>query len=248
MEEWLSGYSTRLESVRAKALAGSSPASSASITIGTRGIINNMINLFDATEFVAPYTDLIFPGKAEDEKLLYVTRESPMMLLVRLTGLMITVAVLVVVGSLALSSVGDTFAINMGIWIVIVLLFGAIVMFGGLWWVWQVYRKTLFIITTRRLTKFIHTTPWTRYQMSLTLDKVVDSAAYSKGYLQAMFGLGTFVARSSAGNIKNFKIENIHFAEDLHNWMNKLMFTFGNEMSKLDDFRPFVPKSIGKRY
>jgi hypothetical protein len=84
--------------------------------------------------------------------------------------------------------------------------------------------------------------------MSLTLDKVVDSAAYNKGYLQAIFGLGTFVARSSAGNIKNFKIENIHFAEDLHNWMNKLMFTFGNEMVKLNDFRPFVPKVMGKRY
>jgi hypothetical protein len=84
--------------------------------------------------------------------------------------------------------------------------------------------------------------------MSLGLDKVVDSAAYSKGYFQSMFGLGTFVARSSAGNIKNFKIENIHYAEDLHNWMNKLMFVFAKETDKLDAFRPFSAKKIGERY
>ncbi|KKU58658.1 MAG: hypothetical protein UX82_C0035G0006, partial [Microgenomates group bacterium GW2011_GWE1_47_12] len=89
--------------------------------------------------------------------------------------------------------------------------------------------------------------PWTRYQMSLGLDKVVDSGAYSKGYIQAIFRLGTFVARSSAGNIKNFKIENIHYAEDLHNWMNKLMFTFNKDVAELDTFRPFVAAPMGKR-
>ena len=120
-------------------------------------------------------------------------------------------------------------------------------MMGGMWWIYQVFNKSVFIITTRRLTKFIHTTPWTRYQMSLGLDKVVDSGSYSKGYLQAMFGLGTFVARSSAGNIKNFKIENVHFAEDLPNWMNNLMFIFNKDVSELDAFKPFVAKPMGKR-
>ncbi|MEI6690953.1 MAG: hypothetical protein WCL07_04375 [bacterium] len=206
-----------------------------------------MINLFDAVEFIAPYTDLVFPGEAEDEKLLYVTRESPIMIMIRMTGFMMTVAVLMVVGSIFLSSVGKIFSINLGLAIALVLVLGALILFGGLWWMWQVYRKTLFIITTRRLTKFIHTTPWTRYQMSITIDKIVDSAAYSKGYLQAIFGLGTFVVRSSAGNIKNFKIENIHFAEDLHNWMNKLIFTFNNDLVKLDEFVAFAPKGVGKR-
>jgi len=206
-----------------------------------------MKSVFTEMEPLAPYKDLVFPGKAEDEKILYVTRESPYMLFVRLTSFMAVIGAILVVGTLLLNSVGETFEIHVGILVALLLILGAAIMFGGLWWVYRVYQKTLFIITTRRLTKFIHTTPWTRYQMSLTLDKVVDSAAYSKGYIQAMFGLGTFVARSSAGNIKNFKIENIHFSEDLHNWMNKLMFTFSNELSKLDDFKPFVAKPMGKR-
>ena len=145
------------------------------------------------------------------------------------------------------SSANNMFDLNTDAAVIWIMLLGGVVMFGGLWWVWKVYLKTIFIITTRRLTKFIHTTPWTRYQMSLGLDKVVDSAAYSKGYFQAIFKLGTFVARSSAGNIKNFKIVNIEYAEDLHNWMNKLMFTFNKETKKLDKFKPFAAKPMGKR-
>lgn len=207
-----------------------------------------MQNILEAVDLNPPYDQMIFPGKAEDEKILYVTREAPMMMGLRMTGFILIVAITMVVGAFLVSYTGEAIGFSTGMIIFVVLLLGAIVMFGGVWWIWQVYQKTMFIITTRRLTKFIHTTPWTRYQMSLGLDKVVDSAAYSKGYSQSIFGLGTFVARSSAGNIKNFKIENIHFAEDLHNWMNKLMFVFAKETEKLDEFRPFTAKKMGERY
>lgn len=206
-----------------------------------------MQNILEMAEFNPPYKDLVFPGKAEDETILYVTRESPMMLLVRLVGFSLVDAVAVLVGALLSANLGKALGFEYGGLVVIILLIGAIVMFCGMWWIYKVFNKTMFIITTRRLTKFIHTTPWNRYQMSLGLDKVVDSASYSKGYFQSIFGLGTFVARSSAGNIKNFKIENIHFAEDLHNWMNKLMFVFAKDLSKLDEFKPFVAKKMGQR-
>jgi hypothetical protein len=206
-----------------------------------------MQSIFEAVDFDKNYENIVFPGKAEDEKILYVTREAPMMLLVRLTVFMLIVATAVLIGSLMIGNMGRMLEFEVGGLIATVLLLGAVVMMGGLWWIAQVFNKTLFIITTRRLTKFIHTTPWTRYQMSLGLDKVVDSGAYSKGYIQALFGLGTFVARSSAGNIKNFKIENIHYAEDLHNWMNKLMFVFNKSTAELDQFKPFVAKPMGKR-
>lgn len=206
-----------------------------------------MQSIFEVADFDKNYEHIVFPGKAEDERILYVTREAPMMLMVRLTVFMLIVATTVLVGSLMIGNMGRMLEFEVGGMIAIVLLIGAIAMMGGLWWIAQVFNKTLFVITSRRLTKFIHTTPWTRYQMSLGLDKVVDSGAYSKGYIQALFGLGTFVARSSAGNIKNFKIENIHYAEDLHNWMNKLMFTFNKSVAELDSFKPFVAKPMGKR-
>lgn len=206
-----------------------------------------MQSIFEIAEFGKNYDEIVFPGKAEDERILYVTREAPMMLMVRLTVFTLVVATAVLVGALMLGNMGRMLEFEVGGLIALILVIGALVMMGGLWWVFLVYQRTLFIITSRRLTKFIHTTPWTRYQMSLGLDKVVDSGAYSKGYLQAIFGLGTFVARSSAGNIKNFKIENIHYAEDLHNWMNKLMFVFNKNTTELDVFKPFVAKPMGKR-
>lgn len=206
-----------------------------------------MKNIFDTGDLQAPYTDLVFPGKAEDEKILYVTRESPVMLGYRLSIFSLAVAVAILAGSILVSVSGKTLGFAYGGIVLMLVLMGGVVLFGGLWWMREVYTRTMFIITTRRLTKFIHTTPWNRYQLSLPLDKVEDSGAYSKGYLQAIFKLGTFVARSSAGNIKNFKIENILFAEDLHNWMNKLMFTFAKEQEKLDAFRPFVAKGMGSR-
>lgn len=207
-----------------------------------------MVSVFDVHYFEAPYKNITFPGQSEEERILYVTRESPVFLGLRLTMFSVSVAVFVLVGAWVLKSMGRMLGFGYRGWVMGLLVVGLGALLFGLWWVWQVYRKTVFIITTRRLTKFIHTTPWTRYQMSLGLDKVVDSGAYSKGYLQAIFGLGTFVARSSAGNIKNFKIVNIEYAEDLHNWMNKLMFTFNKESESLDQFRPFVPKAKGKRY
>jgi len=207
-----------------------------------------MQNILEMAEFNPPYDQMIFPGKAEDEKILYVTREAPMMLMIKLVGFSIVDVIAVFVGSLLIANTGKMLGFAYGGIVAMILIIGALVMGMGMWWIYRVYNKTMFIITTRRLTKFIHTTPWTRYQMSLGLDKVVDSAAYSKGYVQSIFGLGTFVARSSAGNIKNFKIENIHFAEDLHNWMNKLMFIFSKEQEKLDEFRPFTAKKMGERY
>lgn len=210
-------------------------------------IIGQMRSVFDISYFDAPYKDVTFPGKSEDERVLYVTREAPVILAKKMVLYSFAVAVFMLLGALLLSSAEGLLQMKTDGLVMMIILLGGVLMFGGLWWVWKVYLKTVFIITTRRLTKFIHTTPWTRYQMSLGLDKVVDSGSYTKGYFQAMFKLGTFVARSSAGNIKNFKIINIEYAEDLHNWMNKLMFTFNKETKKLDEFKPFKAKPIGKR-
>ena len=138
-----------------------------------------MQNILELPEFSPPYDQMVFPGKAEDEKILYVTRESPMMLMARLVGFSLVVAVAVFVGALLSANIGKTLGFEYGGLIAIILLIGAVVMFGGMWWIYRVFNKTMFIITTRRLTKFIHTTPWTRYQMSFGLDKVVDSASYS---------------------------------------------------------------------
>ena len=114
-----------------------------------------------------------------------------------------------------------------------------------MWWVWVTYRKTLFIVTTRRLTQFVFTTPWTNYQLSLSHDEIVDTAATTHNYLQALFGFGDVFARSSAGAMGDFLVENVAVHKDIHNWLSKLQFR-RREGEKLDDARPFVPHLKGE--
>jgi hypothetical protein len=88
---------------------------------------------------------------------------------------------------------------------------------------------------------------------------IVDTGSYTKGFLQALFKLGTFTARSSAAssgvatddedriNKKYFYIENVAIAEDLQQYVNKLLSVFRARNGELSGFRPFIPHGYGKR-
>ncbi len=203
--------------------------------------------IFGSLEFVYPYKEIEFPGQHSDEIILFATREGKIMLTLRQIAVVLGAVILTLMSYFIAHEVIAPFSKSFAASFAAVAM-GVSVAFGliAVWWVSILWRKSIFIITTRRLTKFIHTTPWNRYQLSLSLDKIVDTGAYQKGFLQSLFKLGYFVARSSAGNIKNFKILNISFAEDLHNYVNKLLFTFNKDKDALVKFRPFIPHLKGE--
>lgn len=204
-----------------------------------------LMNIFDQKNFTFPYRDIKFPGQHSEEKILFATREGDVIIAFRIL-FVLTVYLILALALLVFGSVLTQYLPQAQIYIILLALFIIPTSLFSIWWVYHLWKKSVFIITTRRLTKFIATTPWTRYQLSLTLDKIVDTGAYQKGYFQAITRLGYFVARSAAGNIKNFKIINIGFAEDLHNYVNKLLFTFQNLPHQVDSFRPFVPHLKGE--
>lgn len=198
------------------------------------------MNIFGQKTFRYPYSNLKFPGQHSEERILFITREGYLILQLKLIGVCLIAVLGLLLGPILFSKIN-----LLGFTLRFITPFFLILWsFGSLliaWWIYIVWRKTLFIITNRRLTKFIYTTPWSHYQMSLGLNQIVDTGAYQKGFLQMLSGLGYFVARSSAGAIKNFKIINIAFAEDLHNYVNKLLFAFNEKRGELDNFRPFIP-------
>lgn len=128
----------------------------------------------------------------------------------------------------------------------------------GWWWVTNLWLKSIALVTTKRLIKFVYTTPVNRHTLSLPLEMIVDTGAYDKGFLQAFFKLGTFTARSSASssgaatddperiNKKYFYIENISMAEDLQHYVNKLLSLFRRRPDDLATFRPFIPQGYGE--
>ncbi len=219
-----------------------------------------MASIFETSHFEFPYK-YRFPGQSSNEQLLYVTRENKVMLWVRLLGVLVTAAILGLLGMM-LGSVLQGILLDEGPVVVLQMMsmIVAIVFAGiGWWWVTAMWKKSLAIVTTQRMAKIIYTTPFNRHMLSLPLEMIVDTGSYTKGFVQAAFSLATFTARSSATssgaasddseriNKKYFYIENIAAAEDLQHYVNKLLQAFRYNRDKLDAFRPFIPHLKGER-
>jgi len=216
-----------------------------------------MSSLFSANHFTFPY-HYKFQGQSSDERILYVTRESEIMHQVRLLSVVITSAFIFLVGVAASVAFGMFLSKSLAFLVQILMSgFAILYLFLGWWWITSMWKKSLALITTRRLIKFIYTSPWNRHSFSLPLDMIVDTGAYSKGWLQALLKVGTFTARSSASssgvatddpsrvNKKYFYIENVRNFEDINHYLQKVLFVFRQDYTKLDTFRPFLPDLKG---
>lgn len=217
-----------------------------------------MANIFNTDIFQFPY-HYKFPGQSSDERILFITREAEVMLLVRQVAAVAAAGLIFATGYGAGRLVDSFFNLNVS-WFFELISAGIAVLFlvVGFWWVTTLWKKSLAIITNKRLFKFVYTTPWNRHELSLPLEFVVDTGAYSKGFLQAFFKLGIFTARSSASssgvatddpgrvNKKYFYIENVRNFEDIHHYLNKVLFVYRQDWKKLDSYRPFLPNLKGQ--
>ncbi len=218
-----------------------------------------MNSLFTAKSLEFPY-NYSFPGQGSDEVILYVTREDTVVHHLRLSAVLAVSIIIVLTGWWLGGSLNMFLGLG-GAFIFELISVGIGVVFAGVgwWWVGALWQKSLCLITSKRLHKFIYSTPWNRHSLSLPLEMIVDTGAYSKGFLQALLHLGTFTARSSASssgaatddparvNKKYFYIDNVAFAEDLQNYVQKVLFLYRQDWSKLATFRPFIPAAFGSR-
>ncbi len=217
-----------------------------------------MPNIFTTDTYQFPYS-YKFPGQSSDERILFVTREADVMLHLRQIGTVIAACLIFVTGHGAGQLVDTFLGTNFGVvFDVVAGGVGAAFLLIGFWWITTLWKNSIAIITTKRLFKFVYTTPWNRHELSLPLEMVVDTGAYSKGLIQAFFKLGIFTARSSASssgvatddpgrvNKKYFYIENVTNFEDIHHYLNKVLFVYRQDWKKLDTFRPFLPHLKGE--
>lgn len=218
------------------------------------------MDIFSEAQFSFPY-DYKFPGQASNERILFVTRENQVMLWLRRFGVMAAGLAVLVTGMLLGSLMAEQVSEQAGV-VIQILTLGVTIGFGliGWWWVTTLWQKSLVVVTTQRLTKFVYTTPVNRHVLSLPLEMIVDTGSYTKGFLQALFKLGTFTARSSAAssgvatddergeriNKKYFYIENVAVAEDLQQYINKVLYAFRHYPDQISSFRPFLPHLKGE--
>jgi hypothetical protein len=221
-----------------------------------------MQNIDQLREFVFPYDSHRFSGQASDERILYITREHRLFLFLRLFVIFfIALAIFLAawVFSLAFHNIFSvsSLAFVFPLTLILLGLFSVL----GWWWVYSLWRKSLAILTNKRLVKVVYTTPFNRYNQSLPLDMIVDTSCNNQGFFEgvahSLLQIGTLTARSSASssgvatedvdrvNKKYFYLENIKYCEDLQQYLNKILHILRNNKNELDTFRPFIPHLKG---
>jgi hypothetical protein len=221
-------------------------------------IIPLMSNIFHIPSFQFPY-QYQFPGQATNEKILYITRENKLILLLKRLAVIIVAGLVLVTGLVIKQLITQTTGLVIGaLFQLIVFLLAGLFLVIGWWWVSAIWQKSIALVTTKRLTKFIYTTPVSRYSLTLPLDRIVDTGAYTKGFAQTFLKLGTFIARSSAAssgvatddptrvNKKYFYIENVKQAEDLQHYVSKVLAATKKHPDEIKQFRPFIPEMKGE--
>jgi hypothetical protein len=217
-----------------------------------------MKNIFQVSTFKFPY-DYKFPGQASDERILYLTRENKLALIIKQLFVIGAGLSLLIAGLILRQFLSNSFGVSISyVFEVALLSITAAFILVGLWWANSLWKKSIAILTTKRLAKFIYTTPDSRHSLALPLDMVVDTGAYTKGFIQTILKLETFIARSSASssglatddpsrvNKKYFYIENIKRAEDLQHYVSKLLAAKKDHNKDLNSFRPFIPDLKGE--
>lgn len=206
-----------------------------------------------------PYDQLRFPGQASDERVLYVSREHSLFLVFRLLFVLLAGLSIILVSAILNQMLTRVFHSQLlSIILLPILLVFLLFMIIGAWWVFTLWKKSVAIVTNKRLIKFIYTTPFNRYNMSLPLEMIVDTSSHNRGFLSSYLKIGTITARSSASssgvatsdvsrvNKKYFYLENIQYFEDLQQYLNKLINTLHKQPEKLVNFRPFLPNLKGE--
>lgn len=222
-----------------------------------------MAEIFQVKEFVFPYNTHRFPGQATDEKILYITREHKLFLFIRMFFVIlmaIAISLAFYVFSLAFKSIFTTSEVSF-LFPLILIVVGSFSVIG-FWWVYSLWQKSLAILTNKRLTKIVYTTPFNRYNQSLPLEMIVDTSCNNQGFFagiaHSILQIGTLTARSSASssgvatedisrvNKKYFYLENIKYCEDFQQYLNKILSLFNRSVESLVDFRPFIPYLKGE--
>ena len=219
-------------------------------------------SIYSVRDFNFPYL-YKFPGQDKNEQILYATREDKKMLWARISGIVV-VGSIVILMMLGLANYLLNYVKN-GIIIasiVSMISLAVLVVMGlSIAWVTITWKKTIGLITTYRLIKMVQITPWTQRIQTLSLKEIVDTSSETRHMIDALFGLSTLTARSSATssglatndlegglriNKKYFYFENIQSAQDLGHYLNKLLHVLPETNSeKMATFRPFLPNLKG---
>jgi hypothetical protein len=117
------------------------------------------------------------------------------------------------------------------------------------WVVWIIFsqaRSSCFV-TDRRIIRFEPATPFFTNKRSLFWNEVLKTKIYYPNFLYRILKIGTLVIEPHLSENENIKINYAAYAEDLANYIDKILFLVKNRPGEIASLKQFVAKPKGKR-
>lgn len=117
----------------------------------------------------------------------------------------------------------------------------------GIWWNTMLFADTHAYVTDRRIMRFERVSPFLVTKRALFWNEAMKAKAYQPNLILQKFNIGTLIVEPQISGEENVYIPHIYFAEDLANYIDKILFTFKNSPADVVLIKPFVPKPRGQR-
>jgi hypothetical protein len=201
-------------------------------------------------------SDTDFYGKQTDEKILYVVRPHALattfgLVKIYLIGVVVSL-VLIILGTQIESLTGIFVTVGIALFLLIVVIGTKIVLD------WQM--RNISYITDRRLVHFEPTTLFATNSRTLSWDEVVKVKTFPPNVIWKQLAIGNVVVHSRTPihpggqddaegiSVDDIEIKDVYYYRDLGNYIDKILFTYKQKPSEVDNIMPFIPKPRGERY
>lgn len=196
-------------------------------------------------DFEPDYSALVFPGKQEEERVLYIVRPHWVMFLASVMRIMLFSGLFM----LAWYSASDRlFVISESLEIRGYILI-AIIALVFLWWRHKYYKYLRAYVTDIRLVRFEAVFPITEKRRALFWRDVTKTRGIAPNVFWRALNLGTVeispLLVEYGGNIL---LPCTYYFEDLAAYMDKIIHNCKEHPEKMPELRPFILKPKGQRY
>lgn len=118
-----------------------------------------------------------------------------------------------------------------------------------LWVFWVNLResRSAAYITDRRVIRFEPVSPVLTTKRSLFWNEVLKAKAYSPNIFYKTAGIGNLVVSPHLSENEDILLRDISYAEDLANYIDKILYLIKNNPSAVASLKPFVAKPRGQR-
>lgn len=186
-----------------------------------------------------------FPGKQEDERILYVVRPHWLMKLVSTAKVLLLGGVAAAIWYRTAWKL-DAIDQELERYGYMVIGFFALL---GLWWVDKYFRSLRTYLTDRRIIRFEAVFPITEKRRALFWSNVVKTRGVAPNVFFRAANIGTVeVSPLLVEKIGGIDLYYTYYFEDVANYMDKIIHFCKNHPERVHELRPFITKPKGQRY